>query len=81
MNEISKLETKITNPAKEWGTDYSNERQVLRELKKEMGLPEDQPAGNLGELNIREAIEGAAAEQASRERHPGFIKAQGLDNE
>ena len=80
MNEISRLEKKINSWT--WADgDVSNEKQVLRELKKEMGLPENAPAGNLGELNIREAIESAAASHAATERSPGYIKAQGLDNE
>ena len=86
MNEISRLEKKINN-SWNWTDDHNgafavaNDKQVLRELKKEMGLPEDQPVGNLSGLNIREAIESAAAEHASRERSPGYIKAAGLDNE
>ena len=53
---------------------------VLRELKKEVGLNPDEPAGPLKGLDVREMVEEAAAQQATPERSPGFIKAYGLDN-
>lgn len=53
---------------------------VLRELKKEVGLNPDVPAGPLKGLDVREMVEEAAAQHATPERSPGFIKAYGLDN-
>lgn len=53
---------------------------VLRELKKEVGLNPDEPAGPLKGLDVREAVETAAAQHAEPERSPGFIKAYGLEN-
>ena len=48
---------------------------VLRELKKEIGLNPDVPAGPLKGLDVREMVEAAAAQHATPERSPGFIKA------
>ena len=53
---------------------------TLRELKKELGLPEDKPLpDNLGQsLDVESAIHNAVTSHASVERSPGFIKAHGL---
>ena len=71
MNHIKKLEnSEISGP----------QTAVLRELKKEWGLDPEKPAGDIGSLNVREMVEGAAATHALPERQPGFIKAYGLEN-
>uniref|UniRef100_A0A7S3IP69 Uncharacterized protein n=1 Tax=Strombidium inclinatum TaxID=197538 RepID=A0A7S3IP69_9SPIT len=79
-NQIQKLENKSKQPWSWQEDERETDGQVLRQLKKELGLPEDKPLGSAGNLNVREAIETAVAEHASRERSPGYIKAQGLDN-
>ena len=80
LNQIQKLEKKAKT-AWSWKMDErETDGQVLRQLKAELGLPEDQPLGEAGNLNVREAIEGAVAEHGAQERSPGFIKAKGLDN-
>ena len=71
MDKIQKLDN-----AEISGTQVA----VLRELKKEVGLNPDVPAGPLKDLNVREMVEEAAAKHAEPERQPGFIKAYGLDN-
>ena len=52
---------------------------VLNALKAEMGIPAGEKVGE-GNLDIREAIEGAAKTHGDVERSPGFIKAYGLEN-
>ena len=65
LNKIQALEGKQLND-----TDFA----VLRELKKEMGIPEDQKVGT-EPMNVREVLEGAVAKHAEPERQPGYIKA------
>lgn len=71
MGKIKRLEGREIS-----GTETA----VLRELKKEVGLNPEEPAGEIGPLNVREMVEEAAATHAQPERSPGFIKAYGLDN-
>ena len=71
MGKIKKLENREIS-----GTEVA----VLKELKKEVGLNPEAPAGEIGSLNVREMVEEAATTHATPERSPGFIKAYGLDN-
>ena len=81
MNEISRLESKLNRPYKFEDFDgKSLDRQTLRELKKEMGMPEDMPASSLKDLNIRDAVESAAATHGDNTDQRGFTKAAGLEN-
>jgi hypothetical protein len=71
MGKIQRLENRQIS-----GTEVA----VLKELKKEVGLDPETPAGELKGLNVREMVEDAAAKHAEPERSPGFIKAYGLEN-
>ena len=71
MGKIQRLENREIS-----GTETA----VLRELKKEVGLNPEEPAGALNGLNVREMVEDAAAQHAAVPRSPGFIKAKGLEN-
>ena len=81
LNQIQNLEKKIKTP---WNPSLVDERDtdavVLRELKKEMGLPEDQPAPSIASLDVSKAIHEAVDAHAANPRSPGFIKAHGLEN-
>ena len=72
MNKIQELERKPMFS----DTDTA----VLNALKDEMGIPRGEKVGSGGNLDIREAVESAAAKHAEPERSPGYIKAYGLEN-
>ena len=80
LNRIEALEAKIQKPGSwNWQSDETDtDKYVLRQLKKELGLPEDQPAPKIGSLNVREAVTKAVTKHASVPRSPGYIKAYGL---
>ena len=82
LNRIEQLEQKIKQPGSwNWQSDETDtDKYVLRQLKKELGLPEDQAVGNIGSLNIREAVTNAVAKHADPSKSKeGFTKAYGLD--
>ena len=51
----------------------------MKELRKELGLPEDQRVPDVGGLNVRDAVEGAVAQHAAQPgQEKGYFKAEGL---
>ena len=74
LHAIRKLEKKVKLPWT-WSTDERDtDLQTLWELKKELGIPKDQPAPT-DALDVRSAINEATLAHASKPRSPGFIKA------
>ena len=52
---------------------------MLRELRKELGLPADEEVPAIGGLNVRDAVETATAQHAAKPgQEAGFRKADGL---
>ena len=80
--KIENLEKKFENKKSNWNwrEDLNNtDFEVLQELKKEMGL--EGIAGQIKDLNVREAIEKAVETHAQPDHsNAGFTKAYGLEN-
>ena len=75
LNRIEQLEQKVRQRGSwNWRQDETDTDQyVLRQLKKELGLPENEPAFNIASINLHDAVNEAVAKHAEKTGH-GFTK-------
>ena len=81
LNRIQQLQGKIDGAGWYKGLDSisNTDKAVLRSLRAELGLPEDERTPDVGNLNVRQAVETAVAEHAAQPgQEKGYIKAEGL---
>ena len=84
INQIKALELSTKKKGNwDWQNDLGNtDHHVLRQLKKELGLNENEALPKeLGEMNVREAVYDAVQQHAANPRSPGYIKAYDLKPE
>ena len=81
LDEIKRLESRMQRPWTWTEDDRATEGQVLRELKKELGIPNEVTGKDLESLDVKTAVHDAVKTHAQPDHsNAGFTKAYGLES-